>query len=491
MAFTWFSAGVLDEFDTWGSYAAQLNSTAYCNSPSEACVGVGVGYTGSSVNKFFKKILPEDAADLWTSFVGYYDTNNTYSSPPEPNTVDAKFCIVKDSNGNALMYLGMPGCNSGSYGLANVYVGGTKIGVFGIAAKEPTQIEFRIRFATDGLVQVWKNGDLVLDWTGNTGTAPAHLLDFNISESAQSWCYSELTFTNEGRIGGKRPVIVPLNAPGDASDFDFHSYLGTTSLDTHISSSTGPCSFLIVSPFEFAGILERLTIHVAGSVGTAKLMLVTLNPADYTVATKVAVAEIPVTSVGNLTFYAGTDFPAWEVTTSHSLVLFIPTGMIMYRVNSELTGMHRSLRVASDTTAVDTQDYGSMSSALPYKLFAQYKVNDKTLAYQLTTTVSGALRNSYVDSHRYATSALADKALLCNLADIPVQCVSVKAAKVTIRGVAGTTLTKADFILKVDGVETTSEETLPTSQAVMSHQFNGLWTPAQINSAQIGLRTKA
>lgn len=508
MGFTIYDAGFLEWFDIRqsgiiGEYeqAAWLQQTIgspYAKVTPFYSILFKWGYNNLSEDAFVKKTLPEVSNEVWASanVYWYYDGNVAY------NRLN-KILSVEAIGGNAIASVRMVGYGQPKSAVAQVFVGETYVGEFGLATNAVLQVEMRCRVdAVNGLVQVWRDGEMVFDWTGNTGTAGIARVAHYSGVRIRSW-YSSFVYSNEGRIGGKQPVICSLVGAGDTSDGTYTSFLGNVVGGTGTSNAlTGTKTLVTDNKFPEPGTIKTIKTYLSTG-GTYKVGVVTVNPTNNLKRTIKYASDILTAASGEVVLSAGMDFPAnWTVDTNDAVAVCAITATISANYGtpasqsegvttlcSSFTGDGLSLSDPTEKTytAIPIDGFGK---GYYYRLAAVYTAVDSTYAYKLSSNENTLYIQPYTETHRYLEQFAENQTNLFAIKDLPIACTVVKGVKFTIRGTGGATLTSADFILKVGETEYAVNKVLPTSSAFADAYLTGAWSPANYNAAQLGIRAK-
>lgn len=485
MAFTFYTVGLLEEFSFNNGFVQALNSAYARTQPFYAI-------NQNAYGNVLRHDFPEQTAEVWISQCIYIN------SPTYATNNAIPLSLRKADGTTALAYISID--NQTFVGTA--YVNGVARGTFSITTLTLTQIEMRLKKdSSAGVFQVWKNGELVVDFTGDTGPA-TDLIGCaywycGANGSVLPFALSDIVITNTGRIGNKRPVIVSLTGPGDTNPPAFYDVLGNQVSATYGNKTVGR-TYVLTNVFAHAGTIKFITVNF-NTTGTIYLGVCTRNQSTPTKHTKRLVSnQITVTAVGIRTFIAGVDFPDnWTVLPGECLAIYTETAQMKYGrssfgpdnngYNSDATYYFAGNGLADGTERTYTTDTATYFDCI----YAQYQVTDASRAYSESAAIDRLVRKDFLEVVRYAELVNENDEMLCTIGDLPIVCTGVKSIKVSARAVSGTSLPNAEWRLKIGSDNLSTQAAIPTTMALKSVQFEGTWTPAQFNAAQIGFKAKA
>lgn len=483
MAFTWYTVGLLEEFDFSTNVTQVVGSTTYARqAPYYALY-----FTGS--NTVLRKTLPELSKEVWAS--QYMNLTRLDGAI----TTARLLAFRKADAVTDLAYINVDGAT----GTATAYVNGTAVGTFTMSVSAPFQLEVRLKIGSNaGVLQVWKNGDLVVDFTGNTGLDSLDIgcVFWQYSNSFNNhYVYlSDVIITSVGRIANKRPVIVPLTGPGDVSPPAFYDFIGNQVTTSNTILTVGR-TYIQQQTFPFAGTIKTIMANFS-TTGTCYLGICTRNASTSTKHTRRLVSnQLTVSATGIKTFVAGVDFPAnWTVASGECLAIYTETAQIKsdggtvdgnkYNTNASYYYVGNGLSGTTELT------YSGGSGSFDC-INAQYQVIDASKAYTESAIVEKLARKDFAETMRYAEFGAVNDEMLSTIGDLPIVCTGVKSIKVVARAISGTSLSNADWRLKIGTDDLATQAVIPTSMALKAVQFDGTWTPVDFNNAQIGFRVKA
>lgn len=321
MSFTFYTVGLLEEFSLNNGFVQAINS-AYARTPPYYVITQGLT-TGTLRYDF-----SEQTAEVWLS-------QCLYIASPSTTTNNAIPLALRKSDGTTtLAYLSIDQQTL----LTTAYVNGVARGTFALTTLTPTQIEMRLKKdSVAGVFQVWKNGELVVDFTGDTGTATdligSAFWYSGSSGSVLPFSLSDIVITNNGRIGNKRPVIVSLTGAGDASPPAYYDVLGNQVTTTNGNKTAGR-TYILANVFAHAGTIKNIAANF-NTTGTIYLGICTRNQVTSTKHTKRLVSnQITISATGIKNFVAGVDFPDnWTVSPGECLAIYTETAQLKYGRN--------------------------------------------------------------------------------------------------------------------------------------------------------------
>lgn len=484
MAFTFYTVGLLEEFSFNNGFVQVMNSAYARTQPFYAI-------NQNNYANALRYDFPEQTAEVWLS-------QCIYINPPTYGTNNAIPLSLRRADGTTtLAYLSIDNQTF----VATAYANGVARGTFSMTTLTLTQIEMRLKKdSAAGVFQVWKNGELVVDFTGDTG--PSNDLigcaywHCGGNGFVLPFALSDFVITNVGRIGNKRPIIVSLTGPGDVNPPAFYDVLGNQVSATFGNKAVGR-TYILTNVFAHAGTIRYITANF-NSTGTIYLGVCTRNQSTPTKHTKRLVSnQITVTATGIRTFIAGVDFPDnWTVTPGECLAIYTETAQMKFGrntagpdnngYNSDSTYYYAGNGLADATERTYIADTVSYFDCI----YAQYQVTDPSRAYSEAAAVDRLVRKDFLETVRYAELINENDGMLCTIGDLPIVCTGVKSIKVSARAVSGTSLPNAEWRLKIGSDDISAQAAIPTTMALKSLQFEGTWTPAQFNAAQIGFKAK-
>lgn len=483
MAFTWYTVGILEEFDYYTNVAQAIGSSSYARQTPYYAMYFGGG------NTVLRKNLPEVTKEIWVS---QYLNFTRFES----GLVSGRMVSLRKADGiTDLAYLNL----EGSTGTVTAYVNGTAVGTFTIALQSPFQVEVHLKISsTAGVLQVWKNGELVIDYTGNTGADTLDIGSVYWQYATQIYYHyaylSDIIITNQGRIANKRPIIVPLTGAGDKNPPAFYDFIGNQVTTTYTNLSVGK-TYIQQQVFPFAGTLKSVTANF-NTTGTCYIGICTRNVASPSKHTRRLVSnQLVVNAPGIKTFVAGVDLPAdWTIAEGECLAIYAETAQLKAdygQMDGNKYNTNASYYYNGNGLAGTTElSYGTNSSYFDC-IYAQYEVSDPSKAYMESATIEKLARKDFAESLRYAEFTSDNDEMYCTIGDLPVVCTGVKSVKVSARAVSGTSIPNAEWHLKIGTDDLATQAVIPTTMALKSIQFDGNWNPTDFNAAQIGFRVKA
>ncbi len=484
MAFTWYSVGLLEEFDSY-SYTSQAINSQYA--PSAPYYALSL----DGPNRYVRKLLPETVQEV---YVSYYFTATRFT-----DTMKA-FYIGTSANPYAYGYLQY----SSASGLMEAVIGTTIVGRFPVSLYTKTQIEIRYRNdATAGVFQVWQDGTLVVDYAGEIYDSTKLIDSVYWSSTTGSfghlYHYISCIVISTSKIGSKRPVIANLNAAGTSVPPKFFDMLGNSTANNNANFSANK-TIAFRQNFKYAGTVRTISFRVS-TVGTFYVGVVTRNSTNNTKYIRKYVSnQLTTPAVGVVTLESGKDFPAdWVVDTNDTLAIFFETAILTGYYDGWAVANYDSLSISGEASysgnalANATElTYGvSTSAAYYWSMLAQIELSDPTHAYTMSSADERLALRSFIYNFRYAEFNAANQEMLCEIKNLDVVATAIHSVKVTMTGKASGALPNAEWLVKIGEDDLAAFDTLPTSATVIkSKQFDGLWTPAQFNAAKIGIRVK-
>lgn len=485
MSFTFYTVGLLEEVSFNSGFVQVINS-AYARTAPYYAINQGVNAS------ILRHDFPEQTAEVWLSQCMYI------ASPVNTSNNAIPLALRKLDGTTTLAYLSIDQQTL----VATAYVNGVARGSFAMTTLTVTQIEMRLKKdSAAGVFQVWKNGELVVDFTGDTGPA-TDLIGSAYWYSGSSgniltFSLSDIVITSDGRIGNKRPVIVALTGAGDASPPAYYDIVGNQVTTTYSNRTVGR-TYVLANVFTHAGTIKNITVNF-NTTGTIYLGVCTRNQGAPAKHTKRLVSnQLAISATGIKTFVAGVDFPDnWLVSAGECLAIYTETAQMKYGRNSagpDNNGYNSdgTYYFAGNGLADSVERTYTADSATYFDcIYAQYLVADPSRAYSQSAAADRLARKDFLETVRYAEFVSDNDQMLCALGDLPLICTGVKSVKVTARAVSGTSLPNADWILKIGSDNLGVQAAIPTTMALKSIQFDGNWTPTQFNAAQIGFKARA
>jgi len=482
MAFTFYTVGLLEDFSYYSNCVQNRNS-AYARLSPYYVVELQNGS-----NYVLRYDFPQAVSEVYLSEITYISaTNGNYAS-------NRLLALRKSDLTTDLLCFAIDHTTR----VVTVYANNIARGTFQMIVGVQTQIEVRFkRDAIAGVVQVWKNGELVVDFTGDTGSSTDLI-------ACAYWCsysgyslpqyISDLVITTTGRIANKRPVILPLTGPGDSNPPKYYDFVGNQ-FSTGGSGLTVNRTYIQKQAFQYAGTLTSVTANFS-TVGTCYIGICTRNAATPTKHTRRLVSsQLTVGATGIKTFVAGTDFPAdWVIAPGECLAIFCETAQV-----KSVSALADDNKYNSDASYYYAGNGLAGTSELSYiagvsntfdLICAQYQVTNSGNFYNTSSAVDKLSKKDFVETQRYAEFSNADEAVFCSIGDLPLVCTGVKSIKVSARSIAGSALLNSEWRLKIGTDDLAVLSAAPTNMTLKTIQFDGTWTPEQCNSAQIGYKVK-
>lgn len=482
MAFTWYSVGLLEDFDSITG-ATQVVNPAYAqNSPYYSIYLIQ--------NQSILKFLPESSAEMWVAF-------SNVCVIVASSTITGRIMSLRKADGTTeLAYLFYDKTTNN----IQVWVNGIQVGTFPTSVGTIFAVEIHLKMdATNGVLEVWKDGTQVVSYTGNTG-ASTNTIGSIYQYSGTGTTYvstyiSNIIVTNAGRIGNKKPVIVPLSGAGSANPPAYYSFIGNNPASCTSANMSSNITIILPKTFDYEGTIQAIGLSIA-TAGTLYVGICTRGSNGFKNTTRLVSSQITVPT-GLVTLQAGVDFPNnWIVSTDETVAIFFETARtyrnnisVVDTDNLNIANYYYYLGNALAITSELTYDNASIPQFLG--ISCQYKVTDTSLAFSTSVGISNLFRRPYANANSYAQFASVDDEMACQIGDLPITCSAVKSVRVCSRVTGGNSLTTADYELNIGGSNLATNKELPTVLANQSAQFDGSWTPAQFNSAQIGIKVKA
>lgn len=482
MAFTKYTVGLLEEMSAYSSAQQSVNNSAGARQSPYYSIYV-------SANQWFRYDLPEQVNELWLSECLSTATLGSVA-------ITGRLTSLRKADGvTELMYLIIDRDSQ----IVTAYVNGVARGTFPTSLGVLAQIEIRFkRDSSAGVLQIWKDGTLVVNFSGDTGSAADSIGSVYWSAGVGSAaCYfytSDIVVTTEGRVGNKRPIIVPLTGAGDSSAPTYYDCIGNYASATTGNLTVGR-TFISKQVFASAGILKNVTVNF-GTTGTCYLGICTRNQSTPTKHTRRLVSsQITIGATGLKTFVAGVDFPSdWTIAAGECLAIYAETAQLKYASatadNNKYNTDGAYYYTGNGLSGTSELTYTTGTSSYFECINAQYQVTDSSIAYSMSASADKLARKDFIETLRYAEFAAENDQMLCPIGDLPIVCTGVKSIKVSARAVSGTSLANADWRLKIGTDDLATQAAIPTTMSLKSVQFDGTWSPAAFNNAQIGFKAK-
>lgn len=500
MAFTIFDVGFLEWFDVRSNGSGTLSQAIGSGlAKIPPCYAVKNSGWNPGGDCFVKKTLPEATNELWASFV--YNWSYNWTSTAESGT--GAVLAIETASGTKIASIRQCGYGMPKSGLGQVYVGETYVTDIGLPQSACTQFEVRCRVGeTTGLFQIWADGTLVFDWTGNTGTAAIARVGHYNAARVDGYL-SMFVYSNEGRIGGKQPVVCALTGPGEVSDASYTNFIGNLILGNGTSNLlTGTKTLTAEITFPEAGTIKEIRTYLYGA-GTYKVGIVSVNSGDAAKRTVKYVSNVLNGAAGAITLVAGVDIPGnWLVAPGDSIAICAITATLSgnygYATSVKGDGWTSDCGTyAGDGLNISDQTektyswlrMDALTKSVTFRLAAVYQAT-ATSAFKVSSDETNLYAQAVSEACRYFEQTAEDQTNYFTIKPLPIACVYVKTVKFTIRGTGGAVLTSADFLLKSGDTEYSVRNALPTSTALGEAYLTGAWTPAAYNAAQFGIRAK-
>lgn len=485
MSFLWYSAGIVTDFD----YA---NNFSQNNSSEPMRTGVSL-YSPQNNPASVYKVLPEQGTEVW--FSAYLQVSSVLESQyMQLRTTDntTALCNVYIDDG-------------GNYFKAYARINGTLTllgtGTMVITSSTYHQVEVHYkRDATEGILQVWIDGILDINFTGNTGaatdligTAGLYYVGYLAANSVMS--SSEFIVSNKGRIGKKRMQLMYLSGAGDVNTTEgFMDVLGNNSTTTKTTIKAG--TYIIPSAFKAAGVLKTVSFKLSAA-DMVKVGIFTKNVTSLKF-TPDAARQVSVSCLaGVVTLNSGTDFTEWSVVAGEYLGIYTAAGTLIYE--SDSTPDNDSLNLGSwysyagDAFSLGTeQTYTTVTSYHYVCAYCQY-LTPANIMYLYNNNVGVITEKPWQESKRYMSLSADSQEFLNNCTDLTdAECTAVTALKVTVRAEAGTSIANGQLSIKAAGETTYSDLlSMPTVVNKRYFIFEGVWSKASINSLQVGFKARS
>ena len=485
MSFLWYSAGIVTDFD----YA---NNFSQNNSNEPMRTGVSL-YSPQNNPASVYKVLPEQGTEVW--FSAYLQVSSV---------LESQYMQLRATDNTTAL------CNvyiddGGSYFKAYARINGTLTllgtGTMVITSSTYHQVEVHYkRDATEGILQVWIDGILDINFTGNTGaatdligTAGLYYVGYLAANSVMS--SSEFIVSNKGRIGKKRMQLMYLSGAGDVNTTDgYMDILGNNSTTTKTTVKAG--TYIIPSAFKAAGVLKTVSFKLSAA-DTVKVGIFTKNVTSLKF-TPDAARQVSVSCLaGVVTLNSGTDFTEWSVAAGEYLGIYTAAGTLIYA--SDSSPDNDSLNLGSwysyvgDAFSLGTeQTYATVTATHYICAYCQY-LTPTNIMYLYNNNVGVITEKPWQESKRYMSMSADSQEFLNNCTDLTdAECTAVTALKVTVRAEAGTSIANGQLSIKAAGETTYSDlMSMPTVVNKRHFIFEGVWSKASINSLQVGFKARS
>ncbi len=485
MSFLWYSAGILTDFD----YA---NNFSQNNSSEPMRTGVSLAAPQNNPAAVYK-VLPEQGTEVW--FSAYLQVSSV---------LESQYMQLRGTDNTTVL------CNvyiddGGSYFKAYARINGALTllgtGKMVIASSTYHQVEVHYkRDATEGLLQVWIDGVLDINFTGNTGaatdligTAGLYYVGYLAANSVMS--SSEFIVSNKGRIGKKRMQLMYLSGAGDVNTTEgYMDVLGNNSTTTKTTVKAG--TYIIPAAFKAAGLLKTVSFKLSAA-DTVKIGIFNKNGTTLKFTPDAARQATVSCLAGVVTLNSGTDFTEWSVAAGEYLGIYTATGTLIYE--SDSSPDNDSLNLGSwysyvgDAFSLGTeQTYTTVTSTHYICAYCQY-LTPTNIMYLYNNNVGFITEKPWLESKRYMSMSADSQEFLNNCTDLTdAECTAVTALKVTVRAEAGTSIANGQLSIKAAGETTYSDLlSMPTVVNKRHFIFEGVWSKASINALQVGFKARS
>lgn len=485
MSFLWYSAGIVTDFD----YA---NNFSQNNSNEPMRTGVSL-YSPQNNPASVYKVLPEQGTEVW--FSAYLQVSSV---------LESQYMQLRATDNTTVL------CNvyiddGGNYFKAYARINGTLTllgtGTMIIASSTYHQVEVHYkRDATEGILQVWIDGILDINFTGNTGaatdligTAALYYVGYLAADSVMS--SSEFIVSNKGRIGKKRMQLMYLSGAGDINTAEgFMDALGNNSTTTKTTVKAG--TYIIPSTFKAAGVLKTVSFKLSVA-DTVKVGIFTKNVTSLKFTPDAARQASFSCLAGVVTLNSGTDFTEWSVAAGEYLGIYTAAGTLIYA--SDSSPDNDSLNLGSwysyvgDAFSLGTeQTYTTVTATHYICAYCQY-LTPANIMYLYNNNVGVITEKPWQESKRYMSMSADSQEFLNNCTDLTdAECTAVTALKVTVRAEAGTSIANGQLSIKAAGETTYSDVlSMPTVVNKRHFIFEGVWSKASINGLQVGFKARS
>ena len=296
MSIVFISPGNINDFDATSNVTQITNAYEHTRGKHGICFSCNSTTTG-----YVKKTLSA-AAEYWVAMMVSYDqlTGNDQDCLFAFYNGATRLARVKRT-GNLLQFIQDTSTILGETG-SNSYMD--------VSTRILVEAHYK-RDATAGVAQIWINGELKLDFSGNTGAAAnIDSINFGGYRNTGSYArYSDIAIDNAQRIGDKPVYALLPVAAGNQQNWDCSQrHLGHISTGTGNAATTG-WTFVCSNPAKANGNVEKIVIQ-AGAAGDVKIFGIRrLASGNFD-----SVAGVTLTCISGLnTFVAGTDFTAFAL----------------------------------------------------------------------------------------------------------------------------------------------------------------------------------
>ncbi len=485
MSFLWYSAGILTDFD----YA---NNFSQNNSSEPMRTGVSMAAPQNNPAAVYK-VLPEQGTEVW--FSAYLQVSSV---------LESQYMQLRGTDNTTVLcnvYIDDGGSNFKAYARINGTLTLLGTGTMIITSSTYHQVEVHYkRDATEGLLQVWIDGVLDINFTGNTGaatdligTAGLYYVGYLAANSVMS--SSEFIVSNKGRIGKKRMQLMYLSGAGDVNTTDgYMDVLGNNSTTTKTTVKAG--TYIIPSAFKATGVLKTVSFKLSAA-DTVKIGIFNKNVTTLKFTPDAARQASVSCLAGVVTLNSGTDFTEWSVAAGEYFGIYTATGTLIYELDSSPD--NDSLNLGSwysyvgDAFSLGTeQTYTTVTSTHYICAYCQY-LTPTNIMYLYNNNVGVITEKPWLESKRYMSMSADRQEFLNNCTDLTdAECTAVTALKVTIRAEAGTSIANGQLSIKAAGETTYSDLlSMPTVVNKRHFIFEGVWSKASINALQVGFKARS
>lgn len=242
------------------------------------------------------------------------------------STTSGQIFSFRDSSDTNLLLVYIDGTSKKIYVADAIGAQLTPLGTTVFTTGVKAHVEFYAKIgATDGAIKVWVDGNLEIDFTGNTGSANITKMRlyaeslYHVSE----YVISTERITPDIRICNTIPTnVIDAN---DACD-----WAGVGSLGPNIAGSSQTTTgfmFLIAEPAKADLSLSRVAVY-GKAAGTIKLVVLDKDPSSNTFTTAYATPEITITAGAWNYLYPTTNFDPITVNAGQYFGIYGGTGAI-------------------------------------------------------------------------------------------------------------------------------------------------------------------
>lgn len=193
----WYTVGRNEDFSAYGTrYGQTVNAT------NSAYARYAPYYSVKISNDTVRKDLDTPLSGIYVAFDVVFESIG-YSSP-----IPIFYLLTADFKTN-LLYLSMTDTTNNIF---SVYVNGAVIGTFrilGIKAINQIEVHF-VPDATAGIAQIWMNGELLVNYNGNTGNATQKIGSVRLESNAYAYNYFSNVVISDNPIGNKIPIFLTM-----------------------------------------------------------------------------------------------------------------------------------------------------------------------------------------------------------------------------------------------------------------------------------------